>query len=232
LLALGAVVVNVWLADPPAKLSDPLRAALSASKEFDGAQRAVEGAQRVAWINTLVPATNHGQAFAQALAVTLVAAAVSSVAPARAVFWPWAMRLSAPAFFQSQAAELERGRLPLDIWVRVACGERRSPDGSAMRFVVTYGVYCFCLREIELGADGAVDFDDLKERVREFARQAITRGGGAFANGSAFGLGGADRFRVELAESTLQPGVSIFRLLPENIVPGLKAPKASNEDRA
>ncbi len=112
---------------------------------------------------------------AYAAAVHFVAAAVTHVAPALAVFWQRSYTLTEPGLFREKAARLVEGRMPLGAWVGFAS---IVPKGYSEREAIgtaTYGLRHFIGRELEL-APRPCEAKEAFELITSVARPALDRG--------------------------------------------------------
>ncbi len=146
----------------------------------------------------------------QARDVAMACAAISSIVPTVGVYWTAAEMVWPASVFREAAAELMKGRVPIEAWLHL--GFMRAPMDPTPNAIacVTTGLMPFIGREIEL-LPTSLQPAQIAERLYGLARYLIDKGQ-ILKDGETVGLSPTEKFRVTLADQGQRPGIPVIKL--------------------
>ena len=212
LIEIGRTVVTVMYIDqalPPGTLNE----ALAQNRVWKDAAEST--ARHTA--HYIVSHINASRTFPEvrqdAVAITLVCAALCKVTPANSVNWVASQTIVPAAKLDVNIATLTGGTWPLPMWVNLLpYGGQHDADGRALVGVLTQGLTAFVGREIHF-VPGVFDPKTVQERAIMLADYLIGNGA-VLGDGDTVGISESERIRVRYVDDD-RIGVKTFELTVE-----------------
>lgn len=149
------------------------------------------------------------QLLERATLLTLVSAAIASIAPVIGVYWPMSENLISGRMFSAAAhAVTAEARKPVETWVRLLLTP--SPGGPQRLMAVTRGLQPYVGREIEFDP-GAVPIDWLITRTLQSASYLVETGS-AFSDGDTVSAADEQRLVVHLVDQGCLGEGPVYRI--------------------
>ena len=218
--SMGPVAMTRMIIGTPMPAGEFKRALAMAERRWPESASAVSAHRAHIIVGTLKPATNWQDAARHAGFITAVAAAITRLSKARAVYFPTAETLTPPEKFRELACGFTQDRLPHELWVQlIPMTITDRPTGKVQNALMTEGLRSFAGREIEF-APSDVPVGDLATRALSLAQELIMTGV-QLVDGKTFGLNADELFRIRFKDRGIRDRVPIIKLTPENFVSGL-----------
>jgi hypothetical protein len=146
----------------------------------------------------------------QARDVAMACAAISSIVPTIGVYWSAAEMVWPASVFREAAAELMKGRVPIEAWLHLGFMRVRADSRPNAIACITTGLQPFIGREIEVWPT-TLEPAQIAERLYGLGRYLIDKGQ-ILKDGETVGISQTEKFRVALAPQGQRPGIPVIQL--------------------